>query len=229
MLHLPALLNADELRQARQWLDAGHWVDGRSTAGAQAATVKNNEQLAPDSAEARELQALVLGALDRSPLFFSAALPKRVLPPAFNRYGGASNAYGNHVDQAIRRHPRNGQAIRTDLSCTVFLSEPGDYDGGELVIEDAYGSTGERRAKFAAGDGVLYPGTSVHRVEPVTRGVRRAAFFWVESLVRGEAQRRLLFQMDAALMRLRQNHGESAEAVALTGTYHNLLRMWSDT
>jgi PKHD-type hydroxylase len=226
LLRLPALLDADELARAQALLDRGRWIDGRATAGPQAATVKNNRQLAADSEPARELQALVLGALDRSALFFSAALPKRVLPPAFNRYGGTANAYGNHVDQAVRHHPQTRQPVRTDLSCTLFLSDPADYDGGELVIDQPFDAP---RIKFAAGDAVLYPGTRVHRVEPVRRGVRRAAFFWIESLVRSEEQRRLLFEMDQALMSLRQAHGESPEAVALTGTYHNLLRLWADT
>lgn len=196
------------------------------TAGPQAAAVKRNRQLPVGGDPARTLQRLVLAAVERHALFFSAALPKRVLPPMFNRYGDELNAYGAHVDQAIRHHPDTGQAIRTDLSCTVFLADPADYDGGELVIDDTFG---ERRVKLAAGDAVLYPGTSVHRVEPVTRGVRYASFFWIESLVRSDEQRRLLFEMDVALTRLRGRDGESAEAVALVGTYHNLLRLWAQT
>ena len=188
------------------------------------------------SAAAQALQALVLGALDRHPLFFSAALPKRVLPPMFNRYGGEANPgghYGDHVDQAIRQIPSGahaGQRLRTDLSCTLFLAQPAAYDGGELVITDTnLGRLGEPRIKLPAGDAVLYPGTHVHRVEPVTRGQRLASFFWIESLVRSDEQRRLLFDMDLALMKLRSRDGESAEAVSLTGTYHNLLRLWADT
>jgi PKHD-type hydroxylase len=226
MLHLKAVLDAEGVARGRELLQGGRWVDGRSTAGPQAARVKNNLQLASDSEEARALQALVLGALQKHPMFFSAALPKRVLPPLFNRYGGQHNTYGNHVDQAVRYHPATGQAIRTDVSCTLFFSEPHEYDGGELVVQDTYASP---RAKFAAGDAVIYPGTSVHRVEPVTRGERLASFFWIESLVRSDEQRRLLFEMDMALLRLREREGECAEAVALTGTYHNLLRMWADT
>jgi PKHD-type hydroxylase len=220
------LLAAHEVVRARALLDAAEWVDGRVTAGPQAAAVKRNRQLPAGSDAARALQRLVLAAIERNALFFSAALPKRVLPPMFNRYDGDLNTYGAHVDQAIRYHPDTGQAIRTDLSCTVFLSEASEYDGGELVIDDTFG---ERRVKLAAGDAVLYPGTSVHRVEPVTRGVRYASFFWIESLVRSDEQRRLLFEMDTALTRLRARDGESAEAVALVGTYHNLLRLWTQT
>lgn len=232
LLHIPQVLTADELAQARTLLADAAWAEGRSTAGPQAATVKHNQQLPVGSAAASALQALVLGALDRHPLFFSAALPKRVLPPMFNRYGGEANPgghYGDHVDQAIRHVPTGahaGQRVRTDLSCTLFLADPADYDGGELVITDTYGSP---RIKLPAGDAVLYPGTSVHRVEPVTRGQRLASFFWIESLVRSDEQRRLLFDMDLALMKLRNRDGESAEAVSLTGTYHNLLRLWADT
>ncbi|BAL97726.1 Fe2+-dependent dioxygenase [Rubrivivax gelatinosus] len=226
LLRLDGVLAPEALAEARALLARGEWVDGRTTAGAQAAQVKRNRQLRADAPETQALQQLVLGALERHALFFTAALPKRVLPPGFNRYGGEANHYGNHVDQAIRYHPQTRQAIRTDISCTVFLSDPADYDGGELVIEDTFG---ERRVKFAAGDAVLYPGTSVHRVEPVTRGERLAAFFWIESLVRSDEQRRLLFDLDMSLVALRERHGESAETVALTGTYHNLLRQWADS
>ena len=236
LLHIPQVLTTDELAQARTLLADAPWTEGRGTAGAQAATVKHNQQLAVGSAAAQALQALVLGALDRHPLFFSAALPKRVLPPMFNRYGGEANPgghYGDHVDQAIRQIPSGahaGQRLRSDLSCTLFLAQPADYDGGELVITDTnLGRLGEPRIKLPAGDAVLYPGTHVHRVEPVTRGQRLASFFWIESLVRSDEQRRLLFDMDLALMKLRSRDGESAEAVSLTGTYHNLLRLWADT
>ena len=225
LLKLPALLNAEELARAQTLLDTGPWVDGRDTAGPQAAQVKNNAQLATDSAASREAQALVLAALDRCTLFFSAALPRQVLPPHFNRYG-AGQTYGNHVDQSVRYHPQTRRPLRTDLSCTVFLSAPESYDGGELVVQDTYG---EQRIKFNAGDAVLYPGTSVHRVEPITRGERRAAFLWVESLVRGDDQRRLLFDMDMALMALREQHGDGEATTTLTGCYHNLLRQWAST
>jgi PKHD-type hydroxylase len=180
---------------------------------------------------AQALQGLILSALDRHPLFFSATLPKRVFPPMFNRYGGRTNTYGAHVDNAVRYVPARGglppERVRTDISCTLFLADPADYDGGELVIDDTYG---EQRVKLAAGDMVVYPGTSVHRVEPVTRGHRVASFFWVESMVRSDEQRRLLHDMDRHLMHLRSTVGETdAGVVGLTGSYHNLLRLWADT
>ncbi|MBI3350741.1 MAG: Fe2+-dependent dioxygenase [Burkholderiales bacterium] len=226
LLKIPQILDAAGVARARELLAAAPWADGRMTAGRQAAQVKNNQQLQPGSEEHRELQALVLQALEKHPLFFSATLPKRVLPPLFNRYAGASNAYGSHVDQAVRYLPGGVQRVRTDISSTLFLNEPADYEGGELVIEHAFG---EQRVKLAAGDLVVYPGTSVHRVEPVTRGERLASFFWIESMVRADEQRRLLYEMDMSLMRLRGELGETPELVQLTGTYHNLLRMWVDT
>jgi PKHD-type hydroxylase len=219
------LLSETEVERARGLLDGATWVDGRATAGDQAAQAKRNEQVPGDSAAARELQALVLRALERSPRFLAAALPKRVFPPAFNRYAGEANHYGSHVDGAIR-FAEGGQRVRTDLSCTVFLAPPDSYDGGELVIHDGAAS---QAVKLPAGHAVLYPGTSVHEVRPVTRGRRLASFFWIESMVRGEEQRRLLLELDDALTALRQLHGESAETVSLMGTYHNLLRMWADT
>ena len=226
LLQIPQVLDAGALRQARELLSAAAWVDGRSTAGPQAAQAKRNQQLDPAAPAAQALRALVLKALDGHALFFSAALPKRVLPPQFNRYEGDTNQYGDHIDQAIRYGAEPGQRVRTDLSCTLFFSDPADYDGGELVIEHSFG---QQRVKLAAGDLVLYPGTSVHRVEAVTRGARLASFFWIESMVRRDDQRQLLFDMDMALMRLRAAHGESPETVRLTGTYHNLLRMWADS
>ena len=228
LLHIREVLTPAELREARTILDKAPWGDGRVTAGVQSAQAKNNEQLPQDGAETRALQQIVLGGLNRHATFFSAALPKRVFPPLFNRYGGAANAFGNHVDNAVRFVPgAHGQRVRTDISCTLFLAEPDEYGGGELVIEDTCGA---QRVKLAAGDMVLYPGTSVHRVEPVTRGFRLASFFWIESMVRSDEQRRLLFDMDAHLMRLRSTVGETEPGViGLTGTYHNLLRMWADT
>ena len=226
LLKIPQILDATGVARARELLAIAPWADGRTTAGRQAAQVKNNEQLVPGSEPHRELQALVLQALDKHPVFFSATLPKRVLPPLFNRYAGEANTYGNHVDQAVRYLPGGVQRVRTDISCTLFLSEPADYDGGDLVIETTFG---EQRVKLAAGDMVVYPGTSVHRVEPVTRGARLASFFWIESMVRADEQRRLLYEMDMSLMALRGEHGETPELVQLTGTYHNLLRMWADT
>jgi PKHD-type hydroxylase len=227
LLHVRQVLDAAELRRAREILRTAVWGDGRVTAGVQSAQVKNNQQLAQGSTEARALQQLVLGGLNRHPVFFSAALPKRIFPPLFNRYGGASNHFGNHVDNAVRFIPGgDGQRVRTDVSCTLFLAAPDDYDGGELVVEDTFG---RQAVKLPAGDLLLYPGTSVHRVEPVTRGQRLASFFWLESMVRGDDQRRLLFDMDMHLMQLRESVGETdAAVIGLTGSYHNLLRMWAD-
>ena len=226
LLTLPNRLSPADLLAARALLSAAPWTDGRASAGVQAAQVKNNEQLPFDCEATRAIQALVMKGLDGSPLFFSAALPKKMFPPRINRYGGGSNFYGNHVDNAIRAIPSSPQRVRADISCTVFLNDPGDYDGGELAIDDTYG---EQRVKLPAGHAVLYPGTSLHQVRPVTRGHRLACFFWIESLVRGDDQRRLLYELDMNLLRLRERHGETAETTALTGTYHNLLRMWADT
>ncbi|MBT9493834.1 MAG: Fe2+-dependent dioxygenase [Paucibacter sp.] len=224
LIRIPAVLDPQTLATIRQCLAEAAWEDGALTAGSQAALAKQNQQLPSKSEAAQQLQALVLGALERHPLFFSATLPKRILPPLFNRYGGESNRYGDHVDQAIRYAA--GQRVRSDISATLFLAEPSDYDGGELVIADTFG---EQRVKLAAGDLLIYPGTSVHRVEPVTRGARLASFFWIESMVRLDEQRRLLYEMDMSLMALREQHGDSPATVQLTGTYHNLLRMWADT
>ena len=224
LLDLPDLITAEELARLRQGLATATWRDGRTSAGTQAAQAKNNQQASGPAAELQPLQAMILGALERHPLLLSAALPKRVLPPTFNRYSGSRNHYGNHVDQAIRQHGEH--RVRTDLSGTLFLSDPTDYDGGELVLVE---ESGERRVKLPAGHLVLYTTNRVHRVEPVTRGERLAAFFWIESLVRSAEQRQILFDMDMALMRLRERDGDSAEAVVLVGTYHNLLRLWADT
>jgi PKHD-type hydroxylase len=227
LLHVKEVLNADELREARAILARASWGDGRVTAGVQSAQAKHNEQLPQDGADTQALQRLVLGGLNRHAVFFSAALPKRVFPPLFNRYSGSANAFGSHVDNAVRFIPGGqGERVRTDVSCTLFLADPDEYDGGELTIEDTYGAP---RIKLPAGDMVLYPGTHVHRVEPVTRGARLASFFWLESMVRSDEARRLLFEMDTHLMRLRTNVGETDPAViGLTGTYHNLLRMWAE-
>jgi PKHD-type hydroxylase len=227
LLHVRHVLDRAELGRLRDGLVGAPWVDGRVTAGVQSAAAKQNEQLPQDCEAARTGQQIVMAALNRHDVFFSAALPKRVFPPLFNRYAGSANAFGNHVDNAVRFVP-GGQAerVRTDISCTLFLSEPDEYDGGELVVEDTFGA---QRIKLGAGDMVLYPGTSVHRVEPVTRGARIASFFWVESMVRSDEQRRLLYDMDMHLMRLRGSIGEADPAVVgLTGTYHNLLRLWAD-
>lgn len=226
LLHIPDVLTPAEVRHAQTLLTDAPWADGRPGAGVQAAQVKNNEQLAHDSAAAKEIRAMVLRGLDRCPQFFSAALPKKVFPPRLNRYGGDSNFYGNHIDGAVRYMPDTGQRVRTDVSCTVFLNEPTDYDGGDLCIADTFG---EQAIKLPAGHMVLYPGTSLHQVKPVTHGHRLACFFWVESMVRSDEQRRLLYELDMNLLGLRTRHGETDETTGLTGTYHNLLRMWADT
>ena len=225
LLAIPGVLSPDEVAEARRVLDGAPWADGRLTAGEQSAVAKNNQQLPEATPETRALQGFVLRGLERHPTFFSAALPKQVSPPLFNRYGGASNSFANHVDGAVRYLP-DGRGVRTDISCTLFLADRDEYDGGALVIDDTFG---EQRVKLDAGDLVLYPGTSVHRVEPVTRGVRLASYFWVQSMVRSDERRRLLFEMDRHLMRLRTDVGETdAAVVGLTSTYHNLLRMWID-
>ena len=226
LLHLPNILTPQEVQQAQTLLASAPWGDGRKGAGELARQVKNNEQLDHDCEAARAIRTMVLAALDRSPLFFSAALPKRVFPPRLNRYGGDSSYYGNHIDGAVRYMPETAQRVRTDVSCTLFLSEPESYDGGELCIADTYG---EQSVKLPAGHIVLYPGTSLHQVKPVTRGYRLACFFWMESMVRSDEQRRLLYELDMNLLAMRKAHGDSAETTALTGVYHNLLRMWADT
>ncbi len=226
LLTLPQVLGASDLAQCQALLKTADWADGKPGAGEQAALVKNNEQLPHDCEASRVIGAMVLRALDKTPLFFSATLPKRVFPPRVNRYGGTSNYYGNHIDGAVRYMPDTGQRLRTDVSCTVFLNEPEDYDGGELRIADTFG---EHSVKLPAGHLVLYPGTSLHQVKPVTRGHRLACFFWIESMVQSDEQRRLLYELDMNLMALRQQHGEADATTALTGVYHNLLRMWAQT
>ena len=227
LLQLQQLLGPEEVAQARQLLaDDAPWLDGRVSAGSQARTRKSNQQLAQDSPASRQLQALVRQALQREPLFLSAALPRRIYNPLFNRYGGQTNAFGPHVDGAVMHSQATGEWVRTDVSCTVFLSHPDSYEGGELCIADTYG---EQNIKLAAGSMVIYPGTSLHQVKPVTRGERLACFFWIESLVRSDEQRRLLYELDMSILRLREQHGELPEAVVQTGVYHNLLRMWADT
>ena len=227
LIHLKNVLTPDELRDARALLgDDAPWVDGRTSAGGQAVAQKANRQLAQESAQAAKLQALVLAAVRRDPVFFSAALPRRIFNPLFNRYDPEAPRYGPHVDGAVLHSRATQEWVRTDISCTVFLADPGEYDGVELAVQDTFGS---RRVKLPAGDAVLYPGTSVHEVTPVTRGARLASFFWIESMVRSDERRRLLFDLDMNLLRLRERHGETAEATALTGIYHNLLRQWAST
>ena len=224
LLQIPGLLSAEQVRDARARLDAADWIDGRRTAGYQSAQAKNNRQLAEDSPLAQELGQIIRGALQANGLFMSAALPHAVFPPLFNRYEGGEQ-FGNHVDNAIRSVP-GGPRLRTDLSATLFFSEPQEYDGGELLIDDTYGA---HQVKLSAGSLVLYPSTSLHRVTPVTRGARVCSFFWVQSLVRDDGQRTLLFDLDMSIQRLRRELGDSHEAlVAQTGIYHNLLRRWAE-
>jgi PKHD-type hydroxylase len=227
LLVVPQLLSPDRVAEVRRLIEGGRWEDGKSTAGRQSALAKRNLQLAADCERGQQARQIVLDALSANGLFVSAALPRTIFPPLFNRYDAAEgHAFGNHVDNAIRFLPDGSGAIRTDLSATLFLSDPGDYDGGELVIEDSYGG---HEVKLAAGDLALYPSTSLHRVEPVTRGSRLASFFWIESRVRDDAQRTILLDMDAAIRGLAQSLGdERAEVVALTGCYHNLLRQWAN-
>lgn len=224
LLQIPDLLNAEQVRYFQARLAVADWVDGRVTAGYQSARAKNNQQLPENSPEARELGEVILGELGRNALFMSAALPQRVFPPLFNRYEGGQS-FGTHVDNAVRSLPGGGGRIRTDLSATLFLADPDSYDGGELTIEDTYGM---HRVKLPAGSMVLYPASSLHHVAPVTRGARLASFFWLQSLVRSDAQRTILFDLDVAIQRLNGKDAAAAEAVQLTGVYHNLLRMWSE-
>ena len=221
------VLTKDEVATARDLLGRSQWASGQITAGTQAAQVKNNQQLPEDAKQLPALRRMVLDALNRTPLFFTAALPLKVLPPFFNRYAGAANTYGFHTDNAMRMAPdQPGVYIRADVSATLFLSEPEEYDGGELMIADTFGNHG---VKLKAGSLVLYPASSVHAVTPVTRGERLACFMFIQSMVRDPGQRRLLFDMDMALLKLRQEVGETEPVVQLTGTYHNLLRQWAET
>lgn len=222
---IPGILNPGELAEINTLLARAKWEDGRSTAGDQSAGVKNNEQLSEAAPQMAKARSIVSQALARHPQFVARALPKTVFPPLFNRYSGAANAFGNHIDNAVRTFAPTAKHVRTDLSGTLFLSPPESYDGGELVIEDGLGG---RALKCAAGDLLLYSASSVHRVEPVTRGARLASFFWIESMVRRDDQRALLHDLDMTILALRQRDGDNAETVRLTGCYHNLLRMWVD-
>jgi PKHD-type hydroxylase len=226
ILRIPHVLTAEELRAIRERLASTTWVDGRVTAGHQGIKVKANQQLPEDGADARELGAVVMRALERNGTFMSAALPRHVYPPMFNRYDEGMN-FGSHVDGAIRQIAGTSLRIRTDLSATLFLNELGEYDGGELLIEEADGT---RSIKLAAGDLVLYPATTLHRVTPVTRGERLASFFWIQSLVREDSERALLFELDRAIMELSQTVPSDTPAMLrLTASYHNLVRKWTVT
>ena len=225
MLQIPEVLTKAQVAECRAILDAAPWADGNITSGFQAALAKQNQQLPQESEAARTVGAIILAALETHPLFVSAALPRTILSPMFNRYGQGMG-FGDHIDNAVRRDPVTGQRLRTDLSATLFLSEPDDYDGGELVVDDLYGS---HAVKLSAGDLILYPASSVHHVTPVTRGVRTASFFWIQSLVRDDARRALLLDMDVAIQRLSLAVGAADPSiVGLTGTYHNLLRQWAE-
>ena len=224
LLPIPDVLTADQVLRGRQILDGTEWVDGRVTAGHQSAQTKNNMQLPEGSPAARELGKMVLAALEQNALFISAALPAKVFPPLFNRYQGGQ-AFGTHVDNAIRQVTGAPHRIRTDLSATLFFTGPNEYDGGELVVEDTYGT---HEVKLPAGHMILYPSTSLHHVRPVTRGARVASFFWIQSMVRDDGERTLLFDLDVAIQRINSGGGDQASAVQLTGIYHNLLRRWAD-
>jgi PKHD-type hydroxylase len=222
MVHIPNVLNAEQVARCRAVMEEAGWVDGRVTAGHQSSQVKNNLQLPENSPEARELGDMVLNALARNNLFMSAVLPKQVFPPLFNRYD-AGMTFGSHVDNAIRAG--SGVRIRTDVSSTLFISGPDDYDGGELVVEDTYGA---HAVKLPAGDMIVYPATSLHHVTPITRGSRIASFFWTQSMIREESKRSLLFDMDMAIIKLGRDHPQHPSVVELTSVYHNLLRQWAE-
>jgi PKHD-type hydroxylase len=224
LLAIPDVLTADQVKAARAQLDAAEWVDGRATAGPQSARVKYNRQLDANHPAAEAVGDVILTALQRHPLFISAALPLRVFPPLFNRYE-SGHAFGSHVDNAVRQITGTGHRIRTDLSATLFLSAPDEYDGGELMIEDTYGV---HSVKLPAGHMVLYPASSLHHVRPITRGARVSSFFWVQSMVRDDGERTLLFDLDSAIQRLTQEGAPEAAVLQLTGVYHNLVRRWAD-
>ncbi|WP_426688041.1 Fe2+-dependent dioxygenase [Rhodanobacter ginsengiterrae] len=224
LLHIPDVLTREQVSRFRAELDAADWTDGRETVGAQGAQVKRNRQLPDASPLRRRLGQLVLQALADHPLYHAATLPLRTLPPRFNRYEGGG-AYGFHVDGAVMALSADAQ-LRSDISCTLFLSEPDEYDGGELIVSDTYG---EHEVKLPAGDLIVYPSSSLHRVTPVTHGARVAAFFWVQSLIRDDGRRRLLFELDTSIQRLTRSGADAAAVLQLTGVYHNLLRQWSET
>jgi PKHD-type hydroxylase len=224
MVHIPEVLTPQQVARCREVMERAEWVDGRVTAGHQSAQVKKNLQLPETTPEARELGDMVLQALGRSNLFVSAVLPKQVFPPLFNRYD-AGMTFGAHVDNAIRGYLDTALQVRTDVSATLFISAPEDYDGGELVVDDTYG---RHTVKLPAGDMIVYPGTSLHNVTPITRGSRIASFFWTQSLIRDDMRRGLLFDLDMSIRRLSTDHPEHKCVVSLTAVYHNLLRQWAE-
>lgn len=225
IVSVPNVLDAQQVGDMRRQLDAAAWIDGRVTAGHQSARAKDNAQLPEDSAVARQLGEIILAALERNPLFVAAALPLKIFPPLFNRYQGGQ-AFGVHVDNAVRQIRGTPHRIRTDLSATLFLAAPEEYDGGELIVEDTYGA---QTIKLPAGHMVVYPASSLHRVQPVTRGARIASFFWIQSMVRDDGERTLLFDLDLAIQRLNRDAPGHPSLVQLTGVYHNLLRRWADS
>ena len=224
LIQIPDVLGKEQVADARRALDAAEWQDGRVTAGHQSARTKDNQQLPEDHPVARQLGEMILRALQMNPLFIAAALPLRVFPPLFNRYAGGQS-FGNHVDNAIRQVPGAPLRIRTDLSATLFFAGPDEYDGGELFVEDTYGV---HRVKLPAGHMVLYPSSSLHNVQPVTRGARVASFFWIQSMVRDDGERTLLFDLDNAIQQLNRDPPDHRAAVQLTSVYHNLLRRWAE-
>ena len=224
LLHIPHVLTPDQVREMRAALDAADWVDGRATVGDQGAKVKQNRQLPAMSPTGVALGQAILAALAKNPLFFAAALPLRFVPPLFNRYEGGEN-YGLHIDGSVRSVPGTDQQVRTDLSCTLFLCDPDSYEGGELEVVDTYGT---HEVKLPAGDLILYPSSSLHRVNPVRIGARVCSFFWVQSLVRDDQRRSMLFELDQTVQKLRAKLGDVEETIALTGHYHNLLRAWAE-
>jgi len=224
IISIPNVLTPEQVREARTILDSAEWVDGKITAGHQSARAKDNQQIREDSPAAQQLGGMVVAALERNPRFVSAALPLKVFPPLFNRYSGGQS-FGLHVDNAVRMIRGTSHRVRTDLSATLFLAEPSEYDGGELVVEDTYGA---HAVKLPAGHMVLYPASSLHKVNAITRGTRIASFFWIQSMVREDAQRALLFDMDGAIQRLVHEAPDHPSALQLTGVYHNLLRMWAE-
>jgi PKHD-type hydroxylase len=224
LLQVPDVLTAEQVAQCRKTLDEAAWIDGKVTAGPQSALAKNNMQLPEDSPAARSMGDLIVDALQKNALFITAALPLRVFPPLFNRYQGG-HSFGTHVDNSIRQVTGTAHRIRTDLSATLFFSSPEEYDGGELLVEDTYGT---QSVKLPAGHLILYPSTSLHHVRPVTRGARTCSFFWIQSMVRDDGKRTLLFDLDLAIQRIRQDHPDHPSGVQLTGIYHNLLRRWAD-
>lgn len=224
IISIPNVLAPAQVAEARQQLDSADWVDGRVTAGHQSARAKENLQLPEESPLARKLGDSIVAALERNLLFLSAALPLRIFPPLFNRYS-SGHAFGVHVDNAVRQIRGTPHRIRTDLSATLFLCAPDEYDGGELIVEDTYGP---QTIKLPAGHMVLYPASSLHKVQPITRGSRVAFFFWIQSMVRGDSERALLFDMDLAIQRLNRDTPDHPSVVQLTGVYHNLLRRWAE-